>query len=97
MLRSKHTGIHHRQPAGTGCYAGDMTMTLHLDDAVAEALTAEAARRGLTPDQLAADLLTAHLPRGPRRGLSFAAIGASDSGRNAVDADEMLAEGFGRD
>jgi hypothetical protein len=63
-----------------GCYAKFMTVTVHLDDAVAAALTAEAARRGQ-----------------PRRRLAFAAVGASTSGRGAAEADEMLAEGFGRD
>jgi hypothetical protein len=79
------------------CYAGVMTVTLHLDGAVAEALAAEAARRGQTADELAADLLAAQLPKAPRRRLTFAAVGASTSGRGAAEADEMLAEGFGRD
>jgi hypothetical protein len=74
-----------------------MTLTLHLDDAVAEALAAEAARRGQTADELAAALLAAQLPTIPRRRLAFAAAGESTSGRSAEDADEMLAEGFGRD
>ena len=76
-----------------------MTLTLHLDDAVAAALSAKAARRGQTADQLAADLLTAQLPTlaTSHRRLSFAAIGESTSGRGAAEADEMLAEGFGRD
>jgi hypothetical protein len=76
-----------------------MTLTLHLDDAVAAALAAEAARRGQTTDQLAAALLSAQLPRPTtvHRRLSFAAVGASVSGRGAAEADEMPAEGFGRD
>ena len=75
-----------------------MTVTLHLDGAVAEALAAEAARRGQTADELAADLLAAQLPKAVRRRrLAFAAVGASTSGRSAAEADEMLAEGFGRD
>jgi hypothetical protein len=77
--------------------AGIMTVTLHLDDAVAEALAAEAARRGQTADQLAEALLAAQLPKAPRRRLAFAAVGASTSGRSAAEADEMLADGFGRD
>jgi hypothetical protein len=80
-----------------GLYAEVMTVTLHLDDAVAEALAAEAARRGQTADELAAALLAAQLPKAPRRRLTFAAVGASTSGRGAAEADEMLAEGFGRD
>lgn len=79
------------------CYAAIMAVVLRLDDAVAEALAAEAARRGQTSDQLAADLLAAHLPRAPRRRLAFAAVGASASGRGAAEAGEMLAEGLGRD
>jgi len=74
-----------------------MTVTLHLDGAVAEALAAEAARRGQNVDQLAAALLAAQLPRAPHRRSAFAAVGASTSGRGAAEADEMLAEGFGRD
>ena len=70
-----------------------MALTLHLDDAVAEALAAEAARRGQTTDQLAAALLAAQLPRTTtvHRRLSFAGIGESTSGRGAAEADEMLA------
>jgi hypothetical protein len=60
--------------------------------AVAEALAVEAARRGQTADQLAADLLAAQLTRAPRRRLAFPAMGASTSGRGAAEADEMLAE-----
>ena len=75
-----------------------MTLTVHLPGEVAAALEAEAARRGQTPDQTAADLLAERLPPpGARRRLAFAAVGASTSGRNAADADDMLAEGFGRD
>ena len=76
-----------------------MTLTVHLDDPVAEALAAEAARRGQPVDQLAADLLAAQLPKpaAPRRRLTFAGVGESTSGRGGAEADEMLAEGFGRD
>ncbi len=74
-----------------------MTVTLLLDGAVAEALAAEAARHGRTADELTAALLTAQLPKAPRSRLTFAAVGASTSGRGAAEADEMLAEGFGRD
>ena len=75
-----------------------MTLTLHLDSAVAEALAAEAARRGQTADELAG-ILAAQLPKAVtvRRRLAFAAVGESTSGRSAAEADEILAEGFGRD
>lgn len=74
-----------------------MTLTVHLDHAIAEALAAEAARRGQTAGQLVADLLAAQLPKAvtPRRRLTFAAVGASTSGRGAAEADEMLAEDSG--
>jgi hypothetical protein len=68
-----------------------------LPDTVFEALATEAARRGQTADQVAAALLAAQLPKAPRRRLTFAAVGASTSGLGAAEADEMLAEGFGRD
>jgi hypothetical protein len=76
-----------------------MTLTLHLDGAVAEALAAEAARRDQTADELAAALLAAQLrkPATAHRHLSFAAVGESTSGRGAAEADEMLTDGFGRD
>jgi hypothetical protein len=70
---------------------------------LAERLNVEAARLGITPEELL-DELTARLPAEPlpatggtaKRHLAFAGIGASTSGRYARDADEMLAEGFGR-
>jgi hypothetical protein len=76
-----------------------MAMTVSLPEPLAAVLEAEAARRGQTPDQVAAELLAERLPHAgaPRRRLAFAGIGASSSGRSAADADEMLAEGFGRD
>lgn len=75
-----------------------MTLTVHLPGEVAAALEAEAVRRGQTPDQLAADLLAERLPgSGARRMLAFAAAGSSASGRSAAEADDILAEGFGRD
>jgi hypothetical protein len=54
----------------------------------------EAARQSLTPDELAARVLAEHIPA--RRHLGFVAIGESTSGRTAAEAEEMLAEGFGR-
>jgi hypothetical protein len=53
---------------------------------------AEAARRGISAEELLDELASAP----PRRKLGFVSLGASTSGRSAVDADEMLAEGFGR-
>jgi hypothetical protein len=76
-----------------------MAMTVHLHGDLAAALDSEAARRGQSPDQVAADLLAERLPPDGkrRRKLAFAGIGESSSGRSAAEADQMLDEGFGRD
>jgi hypothetical protein len=76
-----------------------MTMTAHLHGQLAASLEAEAARRGQSTDQVAADLLAEQLPPSGkrRRQLAFAGIGESSSSGSAAEADEMLAEGFGRD
>lgn len=76
--------------------------TLHVPDELAERLVAEAARRGVSVDELSAELLSASLPASPEvssapRHLAFAAIGASGSKTGAGQEDELLAEGFGRD
>jgi hypothetical protein len=77
-----------------------MTLSVTLPDEVAAGLAAEAARRDVTPDQLAAEFIAARLPgsQAKKTGhrLRFAAIGASTSGRTAAEDEEMLAEGFGR-
>jgi len=81
-----------------GAYPRVMTLTVHLPGELAAALEAEAARRGQTPDQVVADLLAERLPLpGVRRRLAFVGVGSSASGRSAAGADDMLAEGFGRD
>lgn len=79
-----------------------MVVTVHLPEELARRLAAEAERRGSSVDEVAAELLAAGLseeaPKPPtRRHLAFAGIGASTSGRTAAEAEEMLAEGFGRD
>ena len=48
----------------------------------------------MTADELAARVLAEHIH--DRRKLGFVAIGASSSGRIAAEAEDMLAEGFGR-
>ncbi len=75
-----------------------MTVTLELSDEALARLNAEANRRGVTLDELVAEL-AAKLPRtlADGRRLSFVGIGYSTSGRSAAEADEMLVEGFGRD
>jgi hypothetical protein len=77
-----------------------MTRSVTLPDAIAASLAAEAARRDVTPDELAAEFIAARLPGGqPKQAghrLRFAAVGASTSGRTAAQDEEMLAEAFGR-
>jgi hypothetical protein len=60
-------------------YLGVMTMTIRLHGQLADALEAEAARRGQSPGQVAADLLAEQLPPSGRRRrrLAFAGIGES--------------------
>lgn len=64
------------------------------NEELAARLTAEAERRGLSAKQLLDELADA--APAARRRLGFVSLGASTSGRSARDADEMLAEGFGR-
>jgi plasmid stability protein len=88
---------------GVRGYSAGVSLSVNLPGELGAALEAEAARRGQTPEQVAADLLSVGLltPRaaesGAKRVLAFAAVGESTSGRAAADADAMLAEGFGRD
>lgn len=77
-----------------------MPVTLELSPEVVARLRAEADRRQLSMDAVVEDLaasLPAAMERPTRRRLSFVGMGASSSGRTASDADEMLADGFGRD
>lgn len=79
-----------------------MSVTVELPDDALRKLTAEAERRGVSIDVIIAELaarLPAETPPATtaKRKLSFAGIGASNTGRTARDADELLAEGFGRD
>jgi hypothetical protein len=72
---------------------------LLISDEVAAGIAAEAAKRDMTPDALATQYLAEHLPVSqPKKGrrFSFTAVGESTSGRTAAEAEEMLAEGFGR-
>ena len=67
------------------------------EDALAR-LHAEARRRGVSIDLVIAELTTTlppdHIPA--KRTLSFIGLGSSSSGQYARDADELLADGFGR-
>jgi hypothetical protein len=71
---------------------------IELPPQVAARFEAEAARRGVSVADLLVDL-AAVLPgadKAPGRRPGFVALGASTTGRTARDADELLADGFGR-
>jgi hypothetical protein len=75
-----------------------MTLTLQVPEDLASRLAAEASRRGMSVEELSAELLAAGLDQpARRRHLAFVGIGASGSGRGGAQADELLAEGFGED
>jgi hypothetical protein len=81
-----------------------MPVTVDLPPETLRRLEAEAARRGVGIEVVIADLaeaLPAEESTGEppvlRRRFALAGIGASGGDRFARDADELLAEGFGRD
>lgn len=76
-----------------------MTLTIDLPESTLARLRAEAGRRGVSIDVLIAEFAEA-LPAEPvdsPRKLSFIGLGSSTSGRRAREADDLLADGFGRD
>lgn len=86
-----------------GFYTGGMSVTVDLPAEALRRLESEAARRGVGIDAVIAELAET-LPAedtdaapGPRPKLAIAGIGASGGQRGrAADADELLADGFGR-
>ena len=72
--------------------------TIEVDGDVASRVAEAAADRGVAPEEWAGEAVAETFsPRRPgRRHLPFAAVGASGSRRGAAQADELLAEGFGR-
>jgi hypothetical protein len=76
-----------------------MPVTIELPADAHARLDAEAARRGITLDELIAQLAE-HLPvqptETPQRKLAFLAAGASKAGISD-QIDELLQDGFGRD
>lgn len=70
--------------------------TIDVDEQLAERVAQAAAERGVAPEALAGEVLAEQFPL-RRRHLAFAAVGASGSPRGAAQADELLAEGLGRD
>jgi len=77
-----------------------MSMTVHVPGEVARRLEAAAAARGVTVEELAAEVLADHVPSveavSRHRRLSFAGIGSSEHGISDR-VDDLLADGFGRD
>lgn len=85
------------EPGSPPTLAGTMTrLTIEVPDDVATRLVADAAERGMAPETLAGQVVAEQFSTRRRR-LAFGGIGSSTSGRRAAEADEMLAEGFGRD
>ena len=77
-----------------------MPVTLDLPDDVVARLRREADRRGISLEALVTEWasLLPHPPAESRgRRLSFVGLGTSSSGHSAANAEEMLADGFGRD
>lgn len=76
-----------------------MGLAVTLPDDVAARLAAEAAKRDITPDQPAAELIAARLPASqawkPGARLRLAAIGPSTVGQTAAQGERVLAERFG--
>jgi hypothetical protein len=83
-----------RQPRSVRRLVDVTRLTIEVDDKVAQRVAEAAAERGVAPEQLAGEVVAERFP--PRRKLAFAAIGASGSTKGAAEADELLAEGFGR-
>ncbi|MGI8684177.1 MAG: hypothetical protein ACR2MO_03625 [Acidimicrobiales bacterium] len=79
-----------------------MTVSVELPEWLAARVAEVAAQRGLSAAEVVTELVAAQLAD-PAAGLlsrprlAFAGIGASSTGRGAAEADEMLAEDFGRD
>jgi plasmid stability protein len=71
---------------------------VRIPDDVAERLASEATERGVSAEDLAAEVLTAHVPESnpeATRGLSFIGLGRAKPGFSARVAEERLeAEGF---
>lgn len=70
-------------------------LTIEVPDEVAQRVADAAAQRGLAPEEVAGEAVAEKFSI-HRRHLAFAGVGASRSSRGAAQAEELLAEGFGR-
>lgn len=76
-----------------------MSVVVTLPDEIAARAAVLASERGVTMDEVVSELVREHLPapHARRARPGFVGLGRSTSGRSASEADDMLAEGFGRD
>lgn len=76
-------------------------MTIELPEEVLSRVRAEAARRGISVESLIAESVIRSVAEPavsmPPRKFALDGVGASSGTRFARDADELLAEGFGKD
>lgn len=71
-------------------------LTISVSDDVADTIAAEARTRGVSPEDLAREVIERRWGPKPKRVLRFAALGEGSPGFSAARADELLeAEGFG--
>jgi plasmid stability protein len=69
---------------------------VQISDEVAQRLATEAAQRGTSTEDVAAEVLTLHAPVHNGEGLGFIALAHAKPGFSARAAEELLeAEGFG--
>ena len=89
--------------SATAVYACGVPLTVNLPEDLARRVAEVAEARHVSPEQVAIETISSHLPAvahdepSVRRRLAFAAIGSSGSPRGAAESDELLAEGFGLD
>jgi plasmid stability protein len=86
----------HGESESAGRYDGEMTdLHVHIPDEVAQRLATEAAQRGTSTEDVAAEVLTLHAPARTGDGLGFIALAHAKPGFSARAAEELLeAEGF---
>jgi hypothetical protein len=93
--------INERDAQQGGSNLEGVAIIVHVPEDLADRLAAEAARRHVSVEELAVELVAAGLDKPDHsssvRRLAFAAVGSSGSARGGAEADELFTEGFGRD